>query len=250
LSLLFLAGLFYFFNSKIKLGFYFGAVESLLFDSAREKEIKEKSDQENKAYISQRAVAMQKNLESCKLLREKDKDSCYLDIANSNNNKRICELIGKKAIQDSCFENFSFKEAIDGKDVKACYNLASSSKEDCLIDYFRNFTDAKECVAVEGVDRQECLDMVNNSQAHRLGDVELCGLVADNAIRENCKQAIVDKPLDSDKDGLSDNDEKSFGTNPLNTDTDGDNVSDYDEIFKLKTNPLKLEIEEKNIDGI
>ena len=44
---------------------------------------------------------------------------------------------------------------------------------------------------------------------------------------------------DSDGDGLSDYDEiYVYGTDPLNPDTDGDGLSDYDEIFVYGTDPL------------
>lgn len=47
------------------------------------------------------------------------------------------------------------------------------------------------------------------------------------------------KTLDTDGDGLSDYDEIFvYGTDPLNPDTDGDGLSDYDEIFKYGTDPL------------
>ena len=44
---------------------------------------------------------------------------------------------------------------------------------------------------------------------------------------------------DTDGDGLSDGDEVlKYGTDPLKADTDGDGLSDYDEIYKYKTDPL------------
>jgi len=51
-------------------------------------------------------------------------------------------------------------------------------------------------------------------------------------------------PLDSDKDGLTDIEEKQVGTNPNLVDTDGDTLSDYQEVKVLKTNPLNV-----NTDG-
>ncbi len=44
--------------------------------------------------------------------------------------------------------------------------------------------------------------------------------------------------LDTDNDGLPDKLEEALGTNPLKHDTDGDGVSDGDEILKNNTNPL------------
>ncbi len=47
------------------------------------------------------------------------------------------------------------------------------------------------------------------------------------------------RQMDSDGDGISDYDEIFvYGTDPLNPDTDGDGLSDYDEIFKYGTDPL------------
>jgi len=47
---------------------------------------------------------------------------------------------------------------------------------------------------------------------------------------------------DTDGDGLTDGDEVlKYHTNPLKPDTDGDGLSDYDEIFKYKTDPLKAD---------
>jgi len=44
---------------------------------------------------------------------------------------------------------------------------------------------------------------------------------------------------DADKDGLLKSEEKRLGTNPNNFDTDGDGLSDGDEVRKYRTNPLK-----------
>lgn len=46
---------------------------------------------------------------------------------------------------------------------------------------------------------------------------------------------------DSDKDGLTDEQEATLGTDPNKADTDGDGLSDFDEVSKYKTSPLKLD---------
>jgi hypothetical protein len=46
------------------------------------------------------------------------------------------------------------------------------------------------------------------------------------------------KPVDSDLDGLTDAEETNLGTNMLNADSDGDKLSDYDEVKTYGTDPL------------
>ena len=47
--------------------------------------------------------------------------------------------------------------------------------------------------------------------------------------------------IDSDSDGLTDAEEAIYGTNPLVADTDGDGLSDYDEVKIYHTNPLVVD---------
>jgi hypothetical protein len=53
--------------------------------------------------------------------------------------------------------------------------------------------------------------------------------------------------LDSDGDGLYDDEELAYGTDPHNPDSDGDGISDYDEIFKYGTDPLVPDMETATI---
>lgn len=53
--------------------------------------------------------------------------------------------------------------------------------------------------------------------------------------------------VDSDGDGLYDNDEARLGTDPFNPDTDGDGLSDGDEVFKYNTDPLNPD---SDFDGL
>ena len=47
--------------------------------------------------------------------------------------------------------------------------------------------------------------------------------------------------LDSDGDGLSDEDELRFGTDPHKADTDGDGLNDWEEINVYRTDPLRAD---------
>jgi outer membrane protein OmpA-like peptidoglycan-associated protein len=52
---------------------------------------------------------------------------------------------------------------------------------------------------------------------------------------------------DADKDGLLKSVEKQLGTNPNKADTDGDGLSDGDEVNKYHTNPLKVDSDNDNL---
>lgn len=46
---------------------------------------------------------------------------------------------------------------------------------------------------------------------------------------------------DQDLDGISDSDEAKYKTSVTSADTDGDGLTDYQEIFNFKTDPLKAD---------
>lgn len=52
------------------------------------------------------------------------------------------------------------------------------------------------------------------------------------------QQALFGEPIDKDGDGLDDTKETELGTDPNNWDSDGDELSDGDEVLVWKTSPL------------
>lgn len=62
------------------------------------------------------------------------------------------------------------------------------------------------------------------------------------------EDGIVCTWLDSDNDGLSDFIEEAYGTDSEKPDTDGDGLTDYEEIFIAGTNPLKYDTDENGIN--
>lgn len=56
---------------------------------------------------------------------------------------------------------------------------------------------------------------------------------------------------DSDNDGINDEDEASYGTDPMNPDTDGDGLFDGEEVFRFKSNPLDPDTDKGGVkDGL
>jgi hypothetical protein len=68
-----------------------------------------------------------------------------------------------------------------------------------------------------------------------------------NGIDDNC-DGTADEGLDTDQDGLTDNDERDvYGTDPYNPDTDADGLLDGREVFTTLTDPLDPD---SDIDGL
>lgn len=61
---------------------------------------------------------------------------------------------------------------------------------------------------------------------------------SDRALSESFKKISA---TDQDLDGLTDVEEKKYGTDPKKADTDGDGITDKDEITIYHTNPLKAD---------
>jgi pimeloyl-ACP methyl ester carboxylesterase len=62
---------------------------------------------------------------------------------------------------------------------------------------------------------------------------------------------VSDAYEDNDVDGLSNLVEQSLGTNPLMADSDGDTLSDYDEMYAYNTNPALQDTDSDNLsDGV
>jgi hypothetical protein len=55
------------------------------------------------------------------------------------------------------------------------------------------------------------------------------------------EQALFGEPIDLDGDSLDEARERALGTDPYNWDTDGDGLSDYDEVAIWKTDPLNAD---------
>lgn len=76
---------------------------------------------------------------------------------------------------------------------------------------------------------------------------ELNITLTDPEIADTDGNGIIDSEEDLDEDGINNRDEIDLGTDPLNSDTDRDNLSDYKELYQYHTDPL---LEDTDGDGL
>ena len=88
------------------------------------------------------------------------------------------------------------------------------------------------------------INTINVKATNKKGQVYIDTISVYNMKKENMNKLKIDMTTDSDKDGLIDYVEDIYGTDKNKPDTDGDGLTDYQEVAKLGTNPLK-----KDTDG-
>lgn len=72
-------------------------------------------------------------------------------------------------------------------------------------------------------------------------DQGLMATSSDISAEMNSDKILFGNQVDSDNDGLDNVRETELGTDPNNPDTDGDGLTDYEEVVFWKTNPLKVD---------
>lgn len=208
--------------------------------TATELEI-EKERQAYDDYQVQQGAIYSKNIEKCaEIGKEKKVNECINDIAVQSGKKDYCEKIsGDDTLKKDCLNAIDYMTISWGNDANLCNNLSDSVYvENCFQEYFVKLDSTVKCDLIKDETRkQQCANIVNKRLATVFNQPKACDLISDLKLKEDCKISISVIPKDSDKDGLSDEIELSFGTNPFKADTDGDGVNDYDEINKYHTNP-------------
>lgn len=193
-------------------------------------------------------------------------DDCLNDrlpATNANANKTLgaltpfsIEMIGNSNTDDQqrkeskCYRYKSFAKGVKiedvysgktygyivaGDDYQLSYELKFS--ED-IPDYAKEeYADGKNTatskdMSVEKVGRYENLNANRNSNAN--GNL-------------NTNTNSIASP-DSDSDGINDDTERQRGSDPEKSDTDGDGLPDYDELYKYKTSPTKTDTDGDGYD--
>lgn len=191
-----------------------------------------------------------KNPDDCLKLEKSVLDSCFYSVAQATSDKAVCERILDYNKRSACQEFLLFREMQDKLTKDFCGSLKSAQvSESCFSQIFSELGSTESCADFAEPHKQRCFDLVNTRLAIT-GDGGSCDAVKDKEIRSSCQVASASAPKDSDKDGLSDTTEISYGTDAFKKDSDGDGLNDNEEIERYLTNPTKADTDgDKHGDG-
>lgn len=180
-----------------------------------------------------------KDVDKC--LEMKDADSavfCVQKIARDRGEISLCDkLEGDDKIK--CQSKIIRDLVISEGDIAKCSDiLLEEDRTGCIsIILDKNDYNMDLCKELEGEDKNYCLDTTQYMKAFEIND---CSIIDSIEIREACETMLEEYlaeeeagegNVDSDGDGLSDNDEiNNYGTDPLNPDSDGDGYNDGQEV--------------------
>ncbi len=241
-------GLFLIFNQKDKLFVYNQKKQDNYknnkVDYLEEGEEKEEEDEKknDKGYYLMKKAIKKKDDKYCLEIGEDKYDQCVYGIAVTNNDESFCQKIRDNKLQTECFDNFSFQKIKSNSDIEQCLNLkVEKFKNQCLKEIFLKYEDVDECSNLSQNEKKLCEDIVYRKLAITKHDKNICSKILDENIKENCLLEIKENnPLpDHDDDGLLDQEELSYGTDPFSPDTDGDGLLDKEELMKYHTDPRK-----------
>jgi hypothetical protein len=201
--------------------------------------------------ILRQAIA-EKDASYCQQLTEMNPEQCLFDMTAALNDDQYCQNITAADLKTQCLEIIIFRQAITAGSLIDCNQITNLElNSQCIKQIISTQTNVDFCNSIEGSDQAFCNDSVAANQAIAKQDIAECDNISDTTTRGNCQTVIKALPQDSDKDGLPDSQERSYGLNPFAADTDADGVDDYQEASQYQTDPRQADTDKDGVnDGL
>ncbi len=159
---------------------------------------------------------------------ERTQQNCITEIAVRKNDEKVCEAHTDAAAKDFCSSLILSGKARESDDMDLCLKVPLESYRDSCFHAIVNKKASREYCNGLGDLKNKCLDIVISGEAFVKADLSLCEQIFDEVSRESCLAELGG--VDNDNDGLTNAEEKQYGTDPLNPDTDGDGYKDGEEV--------------------
>ena len=190
---------------------------------------------------------LEKNPDYCEKLKVSSSDDCFYSLASAIGDVEFCQEIKNSDYKTKCIESFEYRTIISGSDVKKCSKLTNEElRSQCQQEFFWQWDDLSLCLGFDEEAKNMCQDIIYRKIALEKGDESFCDNVVDGSLKTECQSSIENKPKDSDNDGLSDVEERSYGTDVLKSDSDKDGLTDWEEVRKYLTDPNDSDTDNDN----
>lgn len=167
-----------------------------------------------------------------------DENKCIAAVAFITRINSFCGEIGDKNSRLEC-SDLILDEKANGEIGKCETQSVDIFKAQCLINFFNTYKQPGDCASLKSLEvKKVCESAASYQTALQEQDRKICDSILNESIKNYCLENIADNsPLivdnlkDTDGDGLSDNDElNKYHTNILVADTDGDSYLDGAEV--------------------
>ena len=185
--------------------------------------------------------AAKSRLEASICFEAKDEDAaegCVEEIAFTADDEDICALLDGEDRED-CSDNILYDDIVHDLDYEGCSDLHEASLvQRCQLAIESEVSQQGGCAAA-GVRPVLCDDQIWLQEAVASGDFKACNWLATTEGVESCKDTF--HSTDADGDTLSLYEEYEAGTSDTSSDTDGDGLSDVDELGIYETDPTNAD---------
>ena len=185
------------------------------------------------------STASQQDMSPCR--GRQDEVNCVYAVALITRSYNFCgEIPDNKEKQLDC-ATIILNEKGSTEIAKCLAQTSDELKTQCLVSLFSVYEQAEDCRNLNIEETKKlCENVANFKIAQKKQDKNLCNSISSEFIKNTCLADIINispppiitnTPKDTDGDGLSDQDElNKYFTNPLLADTDGDTFSDGAEV--------------------
>lgn len=226
---------------------YFAA--NTAFINNKPEECGQINDPEIQYYCIMKFLSLSKDEKLCDIIKYPSKtEDCIKYAAFAAGKPELCQSIDEFEKKECLGPFMAYQAAASGK-VEECKKIDVLEYANLCFERIINNLDRNCLLLPDKNDQILCQDIITYETALDTNNIKACDLITDNARKDVCVNFLTKGPLtDSDQDGIPDNKELWFTTDPFKADTDGDGLNDGEEMQKYYTNPMAADTDSDGYD--